>query len=425
MATDDKSVLDPDKTNAPEGTGQAPDAGGSAERGAGEQGADGVMDGVVGAAQGGAAAVAQGFSAMRDVRRASKQSAAARSRFQAIRKSIDEDTATLEHRVDVEGRFERIVADETARLEAALAERDEAQGTADGLTAERDEAQARLDRLKKDNEERLRPYKNLMDTARGRADDAAKALSEARRAVKVAEGQVSDATSRRDARTGSSQKAVSNAEERLAMLREERQRLGQAGDERARAEIDEAIAAEGAALARAQAETTTVDDDTRRTLENAQTHLYTQRQSLKIAEEQHESAKRESAERKEEYERMHKEAHSAEQALDDQVVTLSNRLRSASKDRDAAQRRAHAAQELLDEANDIHATPQKTAELRDSIRDQQAALAVQQRQVDSLAATEKALRERTKRQRVLFAAVVAVSVVLVALLVLAVTGVLG
>ena len=342
-------------------------------------------------AQGGASAVAEGFSAMRDVRRASKQSASARSRLQAIKKSIDEAQSTLEHRVDVESRFDQIVAEQTVELASAREDRDEAQALADGLTAERDKLQAQLEQLKKDNEERLRPYKNLMDTARGRADDAAKSLSEARRAVKTAEGQVNDATSRRDSRTSSTQKAVANAQERLQALREEQQHLAGTDDAKAQAEVAQSIEAEAAALAKAQAETTTVDEDTRRTLENAQTHLYTQRQSLQIAEEQHESAKAESAERKEEYERLLKDARTAEKNLDDEVVDRSNKLRSANKDRDAAQQRAHAAQELLDEANDIHATPQRTAELRDSIRDQQAALGVQQQQVEALAATERSL----------------------------------
>ena len=86
---------------------------------------------------------------------------------------------------------------------------------------------------------------------------------------------------------------------------------------------------------------------------------------------------------------------------------------------------AQKAQELLDEANDVHATPEKTVELRDSISDQQAAFVVQQRQVEALEGAEKSLRERTKRSRALFVAVAVLAVVLLVLVVLLATGVIG
>ena len=244
--------------------------------------------------------------------------------------------------------------------------------------------------------------------------------------MKTAEGQVADATSKRDERTASAEQALANARDRLSKLKTQLAAIETDPDQaRVAAELRESIATETARVAAAESDVTTVAAQAQQTLENAQTHLYTQRKSLEDAEQQHEAAKADSAKRKEEFEGLSKQARAAEKELDDQVVDLSNDERAASKRRDAAQRDAQKAQELLDEANDVHATPEKTVELRDSISDQQAAFVVQQRQVEALEGAEKSLRERTKRSRALFVAVAVLAVVLLVLVVLLATGVIG
>lgn len=413
----------PTTDDATQATGMVPEAPDNAREDATPEGAPAAAAAM---AARGAGAVAAGFSAMRDVRRAAKQSASARARLQAIRKQIDADQKVLDRRVDVESRYDQIVAEQTAELARANRESDQADAEATRLGREHDELKARLEALKKDNAQRLAPYKDLADAARGRTDDAAKALSEARRAVKTAEGQVADATSKRDERTASAEQALANARDRLSKLKTQLAAIETDPDQaRVAAELRESIATETARVAAAESDVTTVAAQAQQTLENAQTHLYTQRKSLEDAEQQHEAAKADSAKRKEEFEGLSKQARAAEKELDDQVVDLSNDERAASKRRDAAQRDAQKAQELLNEANDVHATPEKTVELRDSISDQQAAFVVQQRQVEALEGAEKSLRERTKRSRALFVAVAVLAVVLLVLVVLLATGVIG
>ena len=174
----------PTTDDATQATGMVPEAPDNAREDATPEGAPAAAA----MAARGAGAVAAGFSAMRDVRRAAKQSASARARLQAIRKQIDADQKVLDRRVDVESRYDQIVAEQTAELARASRESDQADAEATRLGRERDELKARLEALKKDNAQRLAPYKDLADAARGRTDDAAKALSEARRAVKTAEG---------------------------------------------------------------------------------------------------------------------------------------------------------------------------------------------------------------------------------------------
>ena len=240
----------PTTDDATQATGMVPEAPDNAREDATPEGAPAAAAAM---AARGAGAVAAGFSAMRDVRRAAKQSASARARLQAIRKQIDADQKVLDRRVDVESRYDQIVAEQTAELARASRESDQADAEATRLGRERDELKARLEALKKDNAQRLAPYKDLADAARGRTDDAAKALSEARRAVKTAEGQVADATSKRDERTASAEQALANARDRLSKLKTQLAAIETDPDQaRVAAELRESIATETARVAATQ-----------------------------------------------------------------------------------------------------------------------------------------------------------------------------
>ena len=93
------------------------------------------------------------------------------------------------------------------------------------------------------------------------------------------------------------------------------------------------------------------------------------------------------------------------------------RIRDVTKELKAAQARVDAAQALIDEANDIHSTPDATRELEQRVSDEKAALEVQQQQVDQLAETERSLRERTRQERAIVIAII-VAVAAIVLLVL-------
>ena len=81
----------------------------------------------------------------------------------------------------------------------------------------------------------------------------------------------------------------------------------------------------------------------------------------------------------------------------------------------AAQDRMDAAQALLDEANDIHSTPEKTQRLRSDITAALADLDAQSEKVRSLAGAERDLRESTKRSRTIFKVMIGAAVLVVLL----------
>jgi chromosome segregation ATPase len=176
------------------------------------------------------------------------------------------------------------------------------------------------------------------------------------------------------------------------------------------------VASELAHLKSAQEDVGAVAAETKQVVDNAQTHLWTQKQSVEVAEKQAEEAKADSRAKQEEYDKLHQDAMTEEATLDNEVVAREMQLRECNRDLEAAQKRIDAAQAKLDEANDIASTPDVTRQLSEQIADTRAAVDVQKREVDLLANTEHEVRERTRQQRLIFMAVIVVAVIVVAVI---------
>jgi DNA repair exonuclease SbcCD ATPase subunit len=359
-----------------------------------------------------------GLSAMRDVHNASKELGAARAHLDEIEADIRENAKELEHRQDITSRYDQIVAEQTSALEAAQQEHADIEAKIEQLGREHDELEAKLAQMKKDHEQELKPYRDLMDAARSRADEAARGLAEARRSVKNAETQVADLTSRRDARLSNANHTIDSARARLNDLQSslDKLRADPSSKPEAIEEVTAAIMTETNHLTAAQKEVDDVTSEMQRATENAQAHLWTQKQSLESAERANEAAKAEDQKRHEDFDKMRQDASTKEAVLDNAVVEREMGTRDARKELDAAQKRIDEAQAALDEANDIHAHPEVMDELKAAIADDQAAREVQQRQVDELTKAGQALRERTRTERTVFIGIVAVAAVVVIVL---------
>ena len=152
-------------------------------------------------------------------------------------------------------------------------------------------------------------------------------------------------------------------------------------------------------------------------MDNAQTHLWTQKQSLEVIERQANEAKREATGRREEYESLYNAAMDQEKALSDRIAAKKDEQAQAEKDAQAAQKRIAVAQDALNEANDIHNTPERTIALRQSIREGEQQLEQLKGNEGQLAESEKSLRAKTRGQRYLVFGVVALLIAIVAVVV--------
>ncbi len=370
---------------------------------------------VKGAAAGTSRSIVGGIGAMRDVRKATKARQSAAADLRAIKQGLEEDQELLAHRVDVARNYKRIVAVQTAAVKAAQEESDKAARMTKEQQAELERHQDELKAMRESHEQELRPYRNLMESSRGRSDDAAKALAAARRSVRSAEGAVSEATKRREQRITGAHRSVDNARERLSTVQTELSSLSTnaEGSETTLARVQGELASEQMHLETAQADVVQITQEAQAAVDQAQNTLWSLQRELATAEKAAEAAKIEAAGHKEEFDRRYKAAQAQERAKSDAIKACETRISSLKKTHDAAEMRARDAQAILDEANDIHAHPETTEGLRQRIENEKRDLEDANADLDELSAQERELRRSTRKTR--FGFVVACIVVLIVL----------
>lgn len=375
-------------------------------------------DAAAGAARNAGAAIAEGLSALKDVASAAREHAGAKARMREMQAAFEQDSAALQHRLDIESDYTRIVSNETAELQDAGRAAHEATATIESLSAERDQLSNQLSALKAENEQMLRPYKTLVESTRKRSDDTSRILGDARRAVKDAESQVEEVTRRREQSIASANRTLDSAQERLRKVQEELKAMqdNPASALSAIFDLKGEVAQEAASVEAARADVQTATTDSQYAVDSAQQQLFTLRQSLGAAEGDYETAKKEAEDRRAEFDRLHKDATGKERALRHEIDTRVAGIEHAQGVLRGAEDRIKEAQGILDEANEIHATPEITESLMASVGQQKAELDRQRSHIQALAASEKSLRESTRGKRVLFIAVIVAAVVVLAII---------
>ena len=357
----------------------------------------------------GSRTLGEGISAMRELARARRALAKARARLAELERTAKDQDDELSHRRKVEGSYDEIVR-ELVGLHASAGER------LKNLADQRDAKKGELKRLKADNERRIAPYRELRDSAKDTLEDAERARAEAARALKTAQGQADDATNARDTRLSSANRAADNAANRLARLQDQLTKLKHDPSSGAKevSEMSSGVAAALAQLQNAREDVARVTQETTKAVEIAQTHLYTQKKSLEEAEADLEAARDDEREKREEHARLRQEADDAERELADKLAELERGVKDERAAKERAQGCIDAAQALIDEAEDIHAHPETTRELEQTLAETRTAAEDARQQADVLADEEREVRERTMRARRTFYSIVAAVVVVVA-----------
>lgn len=367
------------------------------------------------AAKGVASTLKAGAFALRDVRNASRQSADARAQVKTLSEALESDQEVLDHRREIESTYASIIESQSRIIADAKAEADSAQRRLEGLSEEHAALLADLDELKAANASELRPYKRIAETAKGALDDANRSLSEAKRAVKTAEGQVRDATEHREQSVGSAYRALDNAQARQLRVQDDLKKLqAQQGSPSAIAKMQSENVA---ALARVEAARAEVDRATKEgqaSVENAQTHLWTQNQSLEAAQREANAAKSKYDEQKADLDRRSKEAEGKEAELQYRIDQKKQAIDGLEENIKTAGQSQAEAQGLIDEAELIHSTPEESSRLEHAIAARHVELQQASAEVERYETTEKALRKQTRLQRLALIGATAIVVAIIA-----------
>ena len=212
---------------------------------------------------------------------------------------------------------------------------------------------------------------------------------------------------------------MDNAQDRLRKVESDLNSLkgSSTASPNALSKMQSELVAERAHLDAAREDVGRVTAECQQLVDNAQTHLWTQKQSLETAERAADDAKREADGRREEYESLYNKAMGGQKEIEARIAEVEKDIDARQTERAEQAQVVFDAQALVDEADDIHSTPEVTKNLQDAIATGKVELEKRQREVDALAAEERQLRESTRAQRFLFIGVAAVAIVIIVLIV--------
>ena len=327
----------------------------------------------------------------------------------------------LDHRHEVEQNYHTILEVQNAELAEANADLTRASTEKSALEAQHLAAKDALASLKAANERDLTPYRELASSAKGSLEDAERAAREARRSVKTAQAAADNAINTRDSRVQAAMRAADNAASRLQRLQDKLAELKRDPSTGAKelSEMSGGVAAALAQLENARADVTRVTAETSQAADIAQTHLYTQRKSLEVLEDDLASAQADEKAKREKYNELKASADEREREASDKVSDLASKIEEQEELATVSQGRIDAATATIEEAEDIHAHPEATAALAEKVNAATAKTEEHKRAVASLAEEERIVRERTQHSRRMFYAVIiaAVAIVVIAILV--------
>ncbi len=372
------------------------------------------------AARGAQESLMAGIAAFKSVREASQMHSSARETLRSMKESLEDHTLILQHRIEVEQNYPQIVAEQNAELQEAQKALLDANERAQTAEADRAELESKLTIMKNRHEDELRPYRNVAESTKGRADDMARALADAKRAVKSAESNLTEKTRQRDQRIAAANRASDTAQERVRKLQSELDSMQNSEKDSPEAvtRVQNELVSAQAHRDAAAADVPVITEEMRVAVETAQTALFDRRQALTQAEHNAEAAKKEANEHRAEYDKLLKKAQEEERALSEQIRLRVTATEQARKDASEAQTRIDDAQDVLDDAEEIHATPQETIALREQVSREQADYDRQLDAVEELAENERELRRGTLKQRlILIAGIVLVIAIVVAIIV--------
>lgn len=363
--------------------------------------------------------MAEGFSAMSEVRRAKKEHASARDKLAKLQAEIDADNQTLEHRRQIERDYESIVADQNAAIDAA----NEAISQLQDQLIQANDSVATLQRQLKDleatHEKDLAPYKDLADSAKKRADADQNAYNGARKTARTAEKHLKDLTKRRDNALDQAKRTIQDTTSQAAKLKDRLTDLSASPEENAAeiAKVQAEIEAQDAQRAQAQAKLQSIPEETAGAIQTAQQTLNSAKRQAADAKAAQEASRSEADGKIDEYKALRNQYRDEEHDLADQVSAAQKQAKGLQDQLNAEQRNLAQAQALLEEAEAIHATPEETESLANKVADNNAAASVQQQQVEALARTEQEVRARTRQSRVrLIVTLIIIAVVVIAII---------
>ena len=367
----------------------------------------------------------EGAAAVREMSAARKAHAEAREQLEQLDATIADEEAELAHRREVAANYHAIISSETARRDGATKAEQAAEVEQARIQGEIDALKERLQQMKDADSQTEKRLKAALDAAEAREASSRENGARLQRRLDDAKRNLEKAEEDQKNGVAAAQAAVESAESRLAMLHDEYaevQRNPSANSAAYSVRADE-LQTE---ISDAAHELQSARDDLPRITQELEDALAHARKAVSEAEKPMDDAKqafREVSSAADEARNTYREAKDdateRQRKLKEEISGKEKERRAQEQAAEDARAEASEAQALIDEANDIHAHPEVTETIAARLEADRAEREEQAVEVEQLASTEKAVRERTRGSRARFiGAIVGIVVLVVAVIAL-------
>ena len=367
--------------------------------------------------------LSQGMGAVREVSAARRAHSEARNHLDELSQVIEENEDELTHRHDVEANYAQIVAEQTARQASCLESVRAAAAAQQAIAKTIDDLKQSLSAMKDADKATEKRLKSALDAAESQEASAREGANRLVRRVTDAQRGLESAKADRETNLAAARKAVESAQARLSALREEFAEIQRNPSANSAAysvrgtELENDISDAAEQLRTAQEQLPRLTAELDQSIADAEAVVAEANKPIEEARSSFRDVSNATAEARDALDAARKDAETRQKELRSQINEREKALKNQQKAQQEAQDDADNATEILADANDIHAHPEITQQLAARIDSDKQYQAQQMQQVESLAATEKNVREQTRTSRLKFVGIVAAIVVAVALLI--------
>lgn len=367
--------------------------------------------------------LSQGMGAVREVSAARRAHSEARDHLDELSQVIEENEDELTHRRDVEANYAQIVAEQTARQASCLESVRAAVAAQQAIAKTIDDLKQSLSAMKDADKATEKRLKSALDAAESQEASAREGANRLVRRVTDAQRGLESAKADRETNLAAARKAVESAQARLSALREEFAEIQRNPSANSAAysvrgtELENDISDAAEQLRTAQEQLPRLTAELDQSIADAEAVVAEANKPIEEARSSFRDVSNATAEARDALDAARKDAETRQKELRSQINEQEKALKNQQKAQQEAQDDADNAAEILADANDIHAHPEITQQLAARIDSDKQYQAQQMQQVESLAATEKNIREQTRTSRLKFVGIVAAIVVAVALVI--------
>lgn len=362
--------------------------------------------GIAGAARTVSALFSEGVTSMKEVNAAHRAHAAARDELERLNNTIASREAELEHRRDIAARYDEIIAEESARKNAARKDQASATQQREKFLAKLAELKKQLEDMREEDATTERRLKTALEAAEDKERSARESGRRLQRRLDDAQANLERTIKEQSEGVAAAHQAVTSAEAHLATLNSEYAEIQKnpsanpAGYSVRKRELEDEISDATEALRNAKSDVPRIEQETQTAIDKARAAVDEAERPIATAKEAFNTVAAAADRARDAYGEAREDAEKRQKELRGTISEGEKAAKAQERATQDAQARVDAAQAAIDEANDIHAHPEATAALVNALEADRAEREERVVEVEQLAGAEQAVRERTRGARV-------------------------